>query len=360
MSISVIVSLISIVGLITLHEVGHFALAKKFKVKVDEFGIGYPPRVIGKKIGETIYSINLLPFGGFVKMPGEVTKDDDPRSFSNQPVWKRALIVIGGVVTFWVMAAILFSIVFFMGARVAVPDNIGSGLIDPEINIVGVAPDSPAQLAGLKLGDSIKEMSFGQETISPTKVVEIQEFTAQHFDQDILLTVGRGEETFQTSLIPRPSPPQGEGPMGVALARTAIKKYPWYQAPWQGIVNTWNLTGGIIEGYARMIGNIFAGQPSGVQLAGPVRIVFDILPQAQKLGASYFLNFLGMLAVYLAIFNILPIPALDGGKLLFLGIESIRKKPVSEKTEQNITVAFFLLLVALMVWVTIKDISILL
>jgi regulator of sigma E protease len=148
--------------------------------------------------------------------------------------------------------------------------------------------------------------------------------------------------------------------MGIALARTAVKRYPWYSAPWQGVVNTWNLTIGIIGGYARMIGNVFSGKSLGVQLAGPVRIVFDILPQAQKLGASYFLNFLGMLAVYLAVFNIMPIPALDGGKLLFLGIEAVRKKPVSEKMEQNITIAFFVLLLALMLWVTIKDISVLL
>ncbi|MFQ6049869.1 MAG: site-2 protease family protein, partial [Candidatus Paceibacterales bacterium] len=136
-----------------------------------------------------------------------------------------------------------------------------------------------------------------------------------------------------------------------------IKKYPWYMAPWQGILTTGNLTLSVVRGYARAIGNVFRGVPSGVQIAGPVRIIFEILPQAQQMGITYFMNFLGLISVYLAILNILPIPAFDGGKLLFLGIEAIRKKPVSQKIEQSVTAFFFSLLILLMIWVTIRDIT---
>jgi len=127
-------------------------------------------------------------------------------------------------------------------------------------------------------------------------------------------------------------------------------------APWQGIVATVNMTGAVIQGYGQAIKNIIENKPSGVELMGPVGI-FHLFTQVSKLGVSYFLQFIGMIAIYIAIFNILPIPAVDGGKLLFLGIEAVRKKPVSQKIEQNITVAFFMILIALMVLVTIKDIT---
>lgn len=354
---TIIIALFSLIGLVTLHEFGHFILAKKFGVKVEEFGIGLPPRLVGKKIGETIYSINLLPFGAFVRLPGEMEKSDDPRSFSQQPVGKRALIAFGGVVSFWVIATILFSIVFSLGAPTVVEDESISNLIDPRVQIAGIAKDSPADMAGLKVGDAIKEMSFGNDRLSPSKIKEVQAFTNTYLGKEIVLMIERGkEESFQVSLNPRVSPPKGEGAMGVALIRTAIKKYPWYIAPWQAILATGNLTLSIIQGYVRALVSVSKGASSGIQMVGPVG-VFQMLSQAQQLGINYFLNFLALISIYLAVFNILPIPAVDGGKLLFLGIEAIRKKPVPEKIEQNITAAFFMLLIILMIWVTINDVS---
>jgi RIP metalloprotease RseP len=143
--------------------------------------------------------------------------------------------------------------------------------------------------------------------------------------------------------------------MGVALVRTAIKKYPWYLAPWQGILTTGNLTLGIVRGYITAIVNVFKRVPTGIQMVGPIG-VSHMLAQAQQMGINYFISFLGLIAIYLAVFNILPIPPFDGGKLLFLGIEAISKKPVPVKIEQNITASLFILLLILMVWVTINDI----
>lgn len=356
MILTIFITFFSLIGLITLHELGHFLFAKKFGVKVEEFGIGYPPRLFGKKIGETVYSLNLLPFGAFVRLPGETEESDDAQSFSKQPIKKRVLIVLGGVLAFWVIAAIIFSIVFSLGAPVAVEDEANANLINPKVTIIAVAKDSPAQAAGLEVGDTIKELSFMDEQFSPDKTKQVQDFTNNYLGEEVNLTIERGKEVFSVSLIPRISPPQGEGPMGVALARTAIKKYPFYLAPWQGIVTTGKLTISIINGYAGAIKNVFIGKPSGVQMTGPVG-VFQMLTQAQELGMIYFLNFLAMISVYLAIFNLMPIPAVDGGKLLFLTIEAVRKKPVPQKIEQNITAAFFMLLLILMVFVTINDIS---
>jgi len=356
MFLTILIVFASLMGLIILHEFGHFILAKIFGVKVEEFGIGYPPRLIGKRFGETLYSLNLLPFGAFVKIPGEIGKTDDKRSFSSQSVSKRILIVLGGVLSFWVISAILFSLVFTLGTRMAIEDTENFSPIDPEVQIAQIAPNSPAQIAGLEPGDAIEEFKIQNSKFKIERVKELQELTEKYKGQEITLTIKKGKEILDVTLVPRVSPPEGEGPMGVALVRTAIKSYPWWKSPWQGILATINMTGAIIQGYGRAIKNVISGGPSGVQMMGPVG-VFHLFWQVSQLGVNYFLQFLGMIAIYFAIFNILPIPALDGGKLLFLGIEAIRKKPVSEKIEQNVTTAFFALLIALMILVTIKDIS---
>ncbi len=322
---------------------------------MEEFGIGYPPRLFGKKFGDTIYSLNLLPFGAFVKMPGEIGEVEDSQSFSKKSVWKRALIVLGGVLSFWLVAAILFSIVFGVGAPIAIGDEENNNLVDLKVQIAAISADSPADKAGLEPGDAIKQLRIQNAEYVIQKVKEIQELTEQYKGKEITLTIQRGKEIFDVSLMPRVSPPQGQGAMGVALVRTALKSYPWYSAPWQGIKATWNLTVAVIQGYLQAITNVFKGQPSGVQLSGPVG-VFQLFTQAGQMGVNYFLQFVGMIAIYIAIFNILPIPAVDGGKLVFLGIEAVRKRPVSEKIEQRITVVFFSLLIGLMIWVTIKDI----
>ncbi len=356
MVVSFLTAFISLVGMLVLHELGHFLLAKRFGVKVEEFGIGYPPRLIGKKIGETVYSLNLLPFGAFVRMPGEFENLEDPRSFSQQSVGKRIMIALGGVVSFWIMAALVLSLVFMMGAPVAISDQADGNINPVYITVTDVAPDSPAQKAGLQPGDIIAEVKTDNTTFPINKVDQLQVLTDKHLGQQITLLVKRGEETLSVTLTPRVSYPQGEGPMGVALIRLAFQKFPWYQALPKGIRATGQLTIEVVQGYMMAIVNVSQGQPSGIQMVGPIG-VFQMLSQSQQLGFSYFLNFLAAIAIYLAVFNILPIPAMDGGKIMFLLIEAVRKKPVSIKIEQAITAFSFALLLILMVWVTIRDVS---
>jgi len=356
MVLTIIIAFISLIGLIILHEFGHFILAKKFGVKVEEFGIGYPPRIIGKKIGETIYSLNLLPFGAFVKIYGEEGGIENLRSFTGKSIWQRVLIVLGGVLSFWIISAILLSIVMGIGAPTAISDTDDGALRNIKVQIAAIAPGSPAEMVGIKVGDTIRELRIKNEELRIDKIKEVQEFTQAHRGEEIILTIQRGKKVFDLKLIPRVSPPEGEGAMGVALLRTAIKNYPWWQAPWQGIRETSNLTIAVINGWIQALGNIIKGLPSGVQLMGPVGI-FNLFTQVSQLGVNYFLQFIAMISIYVALFNILPIPAVDGGKLLFLGIEAVRKRPVSPKIEQKITSIFFTLLIALMIWVTIKDIA---
>jgi len=355
MVFTIIIAFVSLIGLMILHEFGHFVVAKRFGVKVEEFGIGYPPRLFGKRIGETIYSLNLLPFGAFVKIYGEEKKVEDSRSFSQKPIWQRALITLGGVVSFWIISAILLSIVMGLGTPAIISDEENGELANPRVQITAVAPSSPAEKAELEAGDTIKKIIINSQQLTINTVKEVQEFTNLYRGKEVTLTIQRGKEVFEVSIAPRVSPPEGEGAMGVALVRTAIKIYPWYEAPFRGILATGNLTIAVIQGWAQALGNLIKGLPTGVQLMGPVGI-FSLFAQAGQLGVIYFLQFIAIISIYIALFNILPIPALDGGKLLFLGIEAVRRKPVSQKIEQNITVAFFMILVALMVLVTIKDI----
>ncbi len=351
----ILIVFISLIGLIVLHEFGHFAIAKKFGVRVEEFGIGYPPRIFGKKIGETLYSLNLLPFGAFVKIYGEEGGIESAHSFTGKPIWQRALIILGGVVSFWIISAILLSIVFGMGVPQAISDQAEA--VNPKVQIMAVASGSPAEEAGIKVGDTIKQLTINNQQLTINKVKQVQEFTKEHLGKDITLTIERGKEVFDATLIPRVSPPEGEGAMGVGLVRTALTSYPWYLAPIKGVEACFNLTGSIVVGLSQVFGNLIQGKglPPGAQLMGPIGIG-SLMTQAAHLGLAYYLQFIALISIYLAIFNILPIPALDGGKLLFLGIEKVRRKPVSQKIEQGITSIFFALLIALMIWVTIKDI----
>jgi len=347
--------ILSLLILIVLHEFGHFILAKKFGVKVEEFGIGYPPRLFGKKIGETILSINLLPLGGFVRIYGEEERKKDHRSFNQKPIWQRALIIFGGCFSFWLISAILLSVVMGLGAPKAIGDEVNQNLVNPRVQIVAVAPDSPAKTAGLKAGDIIEILKADHRQISVDKVKQVQEFTQANKGEKVTLAIRRGDEILEVDLVPRVSPPEGEGSMGIGLVRVVTESYPWYKTPLKGIKATVNLTILVIQGWGRALKNFILGLPSGVQILGPVRTT-EKAAEIGQLGLSYFLQFIAMVSVYIGLFNLLPIPALDGGKLLFLGIEKIRGKPIPQKVEQRISGFFFVLLVALMIWIILKEI----
>ncbi|OGZ66362.1 MAG: hypothetical protein A3C58_03435 [Candidatus Staskawiczbacteria bacterium RIFCSPHIGHO2_02_FULL_34_10] len=345
-----------------IHEFGHFIVAKKFGVKVEEFGIGYPPRIFGKKFGETLYSINLVPLGAFVKIYGEEGLDvsevgpaaspvygvDDYRSFSNLAIWKRILICLGGVVAFWVAAAIIFSVVFTLGASIPIGDQDIAGVTSTSIKILEVQKDSPAYMAGLKVGDEVKGIN---------KIADFQKLIQDNKGKQINLNIERNGKIINISLTPRISYPDNQGSTGVSLERIAnvIKKYPWYEAPLHGALYTGKVTIEALLGIYGFFASLLQGNgvPQGAQLAGPIGITI-FLSQAASYGLGFFLYFIGSLTVLLAIFNVFPIPALDGGKLVFLVIEKIIKKPVQVNWEQGITIFFFVLLISMSIFVTIK------
>jgi regulator of sigma E protease len=353
----ILIIILTISILIIIHEFGHFLVAKKFGVKVEEFGLGLPPRLFGKKIGETIFSFNLIPFGGFVRMFGEEEDIKNPQSFTGKPIWQRALIVFAGVAVFWILAFILLTIIFAIGAPVAISDEEKNNLTDVRVQIAAVISGSPAEMAGLRPGDTIQKFKIQNSKLKIERVREVRELTEKYKGQEIVLIVERGREVFNVVLIPRVEAPGGEGPMGVALTRTAIKTYPWYEAPIKGVLTTVSITERIVRVLGQIIGSVLMGKPMplGAEIIGPVGI-FDLMGDRLQMGAVYFLKFVVIVTIHLAIINLLPIPALDGGKLLFLGIETLRGRPVPRRIEQNITIIFFFLLISLMIFVTIRDI----
>jgi len=353
--VNFIIAFLSIIALAALHEFGHFLIAKKCGVKIEEFGIGYPPRIFGKKIGETFYSLNILPLGAFVKMEGEEKNIDNPTSFSNQPVKNKIFIILAGVISFWLVAIIIFSTIFYLGYGVVVDDDNHSNLSNFEVHIIEVAELSPANEADLRLGDIIKKMSFGEQEIFPLKINDIQSFVNAHLGEKINILIKRGDQELEKSLIVRSSFPEEEGAMGVALIRTAVEKHSWYSAILQGIIRTWDSTIMVLEGYTLMITNFFRGIPSEGGMVGPIG-VFQMVAQSQELGTVYFLSFISLISINLAVFNSLPIPLMDGGRVLFLLIEWIRKKPISQKIQEKIDATSLVFLGVLIVWVMVKDI----
>ncbi len=349
MLIGVLIFLFSLAILIIIHELGHFLVAKKFKVRVDEFGLGLPPRIFGKKFGETLYSLNWIPFGGFVKIFGETEKIKDPRSFSEKPIWQRLLIILAGVASFWIIAFILLTIMHGVGMPTVLTDQ--DIVEEAKVQIIDIEKNSPADLIGLKIEDIIKKIQ-DQEI---DKVSQVQEITQEYSGQEVSLLIERNKEEKEI-IVGLRELDQG-GALGVGLARTGIKKYSWYEAPIQGFLMTGRITSLVVLSLADVIyrGITRQGMPEGVDIAGPVGIVILSIEFFEQ-GLFSYLFLMVQLAITLAIINLLPIPALDGGRALFLIIEKIKGRSVDNKLEQKLIISSFIFLLILIAIVTYRDI----
>jgi len=358
--VTIFIVLFSLVLLTALHELGHFIFAKKFGMKVEEFGVGYPPRVIGKKVKGTLYSLNLLPFGAFVKIKGEDGACDGEAklndSFTAKPIWQRAIVLFAGVAVFWVIAFLIFTIVAgIFGIPSPVPDT--TEMAGAKVQIVAVMADSPAQVAGLKPGDTIISLKTENDQLkAAVKTSEVQEFISEAEEQEIIFVLERSGNTIEVKAMPALVADLGRVGVGISLVRVADIKTVWYKAPLQGLVLTGRLTKAIpLNLYLALKTKIVGGGTVGIEIVGPIGFG-KMLGQTLESGLGNFLVLMGMIAVWLAIFNLFPIPALDGGRLLFLGIEAVRRKPMNQKVEQSINTYFFLALIGLMVLLSIKDI----
>lgn len=355
--LTVIIFIIVLGVLVLVHEFGHFYAAKKAGIRVEEFGFGFPPRIFGVKKGETTYSVNWIPFGGFVKVYGEQGEGKgDPTSFASKKAGQRAKVIVAGVVMNLLLAAVLLGLGNFFGLRIGLADQqLEAQAKDVRIQIIQIAENSPAQGVGLRILDEIKRLSFENRVVEPRNIEEIQEFTNEYAGREIGLTILRSGEELNFSLTPRIAPPLGQGPIGISLAKTGVVSYPWYEAIWRGIRDAGVLTVNIAIALGLFFKNLFIDSRLIADVSGPIGIAF-LTGQAASLGFNYLIQFVALLSINLAILNIIPFPALDGGRLLFIGIEKLKGSPVSKKIEGLINAAGFAFLIALMIWITIRDV----
>ncbi len=373
MFVTIIIFLVVLSLLVFVHEFGHFFAARRLGVRAEEFGFGFPPRIFGlykdrngkwrkswgrKEIvdsGDTIYSVNAIPLGGFVKIKGENGDgEDDEDSFSSKKPWKRAVILSAGVFMNIVLASILISI----GLMIGFPQSINKDdlpksikISDEKVQVVQVAPDSPAFNAGLKPADVLLKIN-GHTIVSED---DVQLFVNNSESEEILLEISRFGEFQELKIIPELSEEIDKKIIGVAISRTAIIKYSWHTALWEGLKMTGYLLWAIIYAFYEIIRNLIIGQPINAEVAGPIGIA-DLTGQMARMGVIYLLQFTALLSLNLAIINFLPFPALDGGRLIFLLIEKIKGSPVKKEVEAVFHNIGFMLLMALVVWVTFKDI----
>ncbi len=345
---SIILFFVVLAVLILSHEFGHFIVAKKNGIRVDEFGFGFPPRLFKFKKGETTYSFNLIPFGGFVKIHGEEGEEKgDPRSFSSKSHGIRATVIGAGVIFNLILAWILLS----LGLLTGLPTSITSAPANTEIRdikivIVEAVSDSPAAQAGLRPGDELAGFS---------KIEDAQKFINENKGKEIELKYKREGEISSVKLVPRINPPAGQGAVGIAMDEVGIVRLPFYRAIWQGLKMTYQLIIIIAVSIFYFIIDAVKGAAGFDSVMGPVGIV-NATGVVAKLGFAYFLSFIALLSINLAVINIIPFPALDGGRLLFLLIEKIKGSPINPRFSSIVHGIGLAILLILMLAITYKDI----
>lgn len=328
--------------LVFAHELGHFVLAKRAGIRVQEFGFGYPPRLVGIKVGETIYSLNLLPLGGFVRMQGENDQPGDPHSFATKTKWQRAAVLIAGSAMNLVLAPLLFTTALIVGEQTPCASC-------DRVQIYGVLPNSPAAAAGLREGDVFVRIE-AREIRTPQ---DVRLVVQQRLGQPIPIVVAReGRQQPPVTVVPRTNPPEGQGAIGIRLGPEIVTvRHPVAQAVPLGLQRT----GQTLRLFWRGIQAI-ASREVPAQVAGPVGIA-EMTGEAARAGLANLLQFTAFLSIQLAIFNMLPIPGLDGARLAFVAIEGARRgRRFNPQVEGLIHFVGLMLLISLMVVVTYQDI----
>ncbi len=368
--ITAIIFILVLSLLVFVHELGHFWTARRLGVKAEEFGFGFPPRLVGyykdsngrwriikgnKEVSApgTIYSINALPLGGFVKIKGQDGESNDKDSFAGQKIWRRAIILLAGVLMNIVLAGVLFSIALAVGLPASVDGAGVSGkmqISDLQARVVSVAKDSPASVAGLKAGDDL--LSVASQPVY--NAVDIQR-VLKNASSTVDISYRRSGQTYQASAQPLFNKDLGRAVLGVEISEIGTIRYPWYLTPWYGFKSAFLTLGAIFVALFQLIIGLFAGHSAGDAVGGPIKIA-QMTGQAARFGFSYLLDFIALLSLNLAVINILPLPALDGGRLLFLLIERIKGSPVKKEAEAIVHTVGFWLLILLMILVTYKDI----
>lgn len=352
--------------LIFVHELGHFSIAKLFKIRVDEFGFGFPPKIWGRKKGETEYTLNWLPFGGFVRIFGEdyetpMTEEEAKRSFIHKPKLAQIAVLAAGVIFNIIFAWLLISIVVGLGFPASVGTVPEEFIKDPKLTVVGVSSDSPASLAGIEPRDEVLYLKYGVDSyvdlnsdtyLDTVSMFGAGEYALGYFDfseneeKEVLI------KGVQTTL----SDGSTRYLAGIQLDMIGNAEVPLKYIPTQGFKLTWSITKQTIVGYASLITDVFKGKGGEVLavVSGPLSIIY-LISSAAEIGLSSLLLLAAVISISLAIVNLLPFPALDGGRILFVIIESIKGSPIKSNIAGIVNAVGFFILIGLLIIVTFSD-----
>jgi len=363
---SIIIFLIVLAILVLVHELGHFLVAKKSGIRVDEFGLGFPPSLFGKKIGETLYTFNLIPFGGFVKIHGEnpdeesVNGVDKDRSFINKPNYIKIAVLGAGIFFNIIFAWLLISASFMLGAVVPVDDyaKYENRIQNGGIIITNVYPQSPAESSGIKPGDEIVAISSKAKKITTDNISisEIQKLVSESGGESLSVDIKKSKgDISSVSIQASDTLEKGKFVLGIAMANTGTLNLPIHLALWEGFKTTIRLVEMITVYLVQFLGSIFVGTADFSTVTGPVGIV-GLVGDASASGFTNLMMFTALISINLAIINLVPFPALDGGRILFVLIEAISRRSIPHKVANTVNAIGFMLLILLMVVVTYKDI----
>ncbi len=369
--LATILIFIIILGLLVfVHEAGHFLVAIWNGIKAEEFGFGFPPRAFGFYKDETtgkyrfvwgnrdvesrntVFSMNWLPLGGFVRIKGEDGSSQDPDSFAGKSAWIRVKVLGAGVFMNFIFAWLLVSLVLMIGFPQAIDSTNRAQYPDTKIYITNVLPNTPAAQMGIMAGDQVVSI----DGTAVTSLEEVSTTIKEKQGAEIMMEVDRLGKRLELRGTPRVDHPANEGALGIGFTETAIVKLGFFKSFYQGAINTFEMTRQIILAIGRMVGMLFGGERVVVDVTGPVGIVY-MTKQMSDLGLVYLLQFAAILSINLGIVNILPFPALDGGRIFFILLEKLKGRPVTQKVEMALHQIGFMLLLLLMAIITIRDFS---
>ncbi len=357
---TLLIFLVVLAVLVFVHELGHFLAARACGIRVDAFKIGFGPKVISWKRGETEYGINWIPFGGYVKIFGEnpdeasTTGLDSSRSFVNKPRWQQAFVLSSGVLMNFLFAWLLYVIVFATGVTATTDgfEQYASQFQNPRIMVTSVLPESPAEKGGLQTGDVLLAVASSTDT----SVAGFQNAINNSQGKPIVISYSHGAHSQSINLIPAPGIVVGKYAIGISMDTVADLHLPFFVALKEGFTYTFDLIRQTIRGLYTFVANIFHGAPDFSDVSGPIGIA-GIVGNAATLGFSYLLMVTAIISINLGVVNLIPFPALDGGRILFVALEGIFRRRIPAGFANTVNAVGFTLLMILMVAVTWKDVA---
>jgi regulator of sigma E protease len=365
---TIIIFILVLVALIVVHEFGHFVVAKLSGMRVDEFGIGYPPRAWSWKRGETEYTLNWLPFGGFVRIYGEdgideggkIVTDGKGRAFTDKNRFVQAVVLVAGIVMNLAFAWLLLSATLAIGTqRALAPEEIAT-TPDAALVVASVLPGSPGARAGLLPGDTIKDIEGAHGVFTGATADGFTSFISEEGEGSLLVLHVRGLDgkEREVSVVPREGVIQAHperAAIGIAVATAGTAKVPLMSAPWEGLRLTWEITKETAVGLSNFFYSLATFSADLAQVSGPVGIA-GAVGNASHQGITALLSLTAIISINLALINLVPIPALDGGRLLFVLIESIIRRPLPAYATRVVNTIGFGTLILLMLVVTANDV----